>query len=650
VNPQNVPTSKMRTPPAAPSGYLLAAAAMLLLAPVSLLAWPLAVAALRAGARRAGARRWVLAVCGLVPGIVAAVFVAPRMGAQAWLAASQVFSVVGSPVVPSWGLLGPLVAWFGRWAVLTAPIGIPVGMVAAAVPPSLPDLPAPEWEARERRTKRRAEARTRKRARRRADREGADLRSNALAVSLGGMVASWRIGDLIVPPDGQLGLAWLLIGAPGAGKTTAQYRLGYLAGLERRHLVVVDAKGGHDGLAQGMVAAYLAAWPDARVRLFPQERLDIWRGTPQEVVNRLVEVWDWSAESSYWRESAMTALRLALGQPGPPCRSGAELVRRLDPAALERAWEHDPEILGLVRSMAKGKNNELAGVHIRVGNLVAALGGALDGEVSWEDADCWVVTVPAMVASRDADSALRVMLADYSHFTMARKRRGQPSLLMVDAFSAIAGGRRSAIDLLERGRGAGAGVVLAGQSAVALGSEEERARLLAAASAILLFRTPQPSELAALAGTERVAEGAWGFQGLEQADQPNRVTVTMRARARVDQDQVRQLPTGEADLIVRGLAERIRIIRTRVPGSVETVARGLTAPPIAGTLHPSTPGRAVASRVSGPPPAPQAPRRPKNRPAASELDPPSSSPIRRYRPPGPGGEASPPDDRANQEV
>jgi hypothetical protein len=81
------------------------------------------------------------------------------------------------------------------------------------------------------------------------------------------------------------------------------------------------------------------------------------------------------------------------------------------------------------------------------------------------------------------------------------------SLLMVDEFSAIAGGRRSAIDLLERGRGARAGVVLAGQSAVALGSEEERARLLAAASAILLFRTPQPSELAALAGTERVAEG-----------------------------------------------------------------------------------------------------------------------------------------------
>jgi len=34
-----------------------------------------------------------------------------------------------------------------------------------------------------------------------------------------------------------------------------------------------------------------------------------------------------------------------------------------------------------------------------------------------------------------------------------------------------------------------------------------------------------------------------------------------------------QLPTGEADLIVGGLAERVHIIRTRVPASVETVVR-----------------------------------------------------------------------------
>jgi hypothetical protein len=635
-------TTKEPTPtPTMPSGYLLAAVALLLLAPVALVAWLVATTAVRYGARR-----WVLALCGLVPGIVAVVALGPRIGAMATATATQVLGAAGTAGLPTGPLLGPLAGWFGRWALLTAPVGVPAGMIAAAVPHREPAIPAPEWEARERRARERAEARTRKRVTRRADREGADPRSNALAVSLGGMVASWRIGDLIVPPEGQLGLAWLLIGAPGAGKTTAIERLAYLAGLERRHLVVIDAKGGHDGLARGVVAAYLAGWAASgggdvpTIRLFPQERLSIWRGDAQAVVNRLVEVWDWTAESSWYREPVMTALRLALGQPGPACQSSAELVRRLDPAALTRAWEHDAEMLGLVRSLTQGKRNHLADVHIRVGNLVASLAGALDGEHSWEDADCWVVTVPAMVASRDADSALRVLMSDYGHFTMAPDRKGRrPSTLVIDEFSAIAGGRRSAIDLLERGRGAGAGVILAGQSAVALGNEEERARLLAAASCILLFRTPQPAELAALAGTERVAEGAWSFDPAES--EPGRVTLTTRARARVDQDQVRQLPTGEADLIVRGLAERIRIIRTQPDGATKEQAKGLTE------LCAAAPARAVTSREIPPPGQPHQGQAAPRSPSAS-LDPPVRSSVRRYRPP-PAGGGSPPADREDQQ-
>ena len=50
---------------------------------------------------------------------------------------------------------------------------------------------------------------------------------------------------------------------------------------------------------------------------------------------------------------------------------------------------------------------------------------------------------------------------------------------------------------------------------------------------------PQPSELAAPAGTERVAEGAWQVDSEELT---GRSTVTMRAR--VDQDQVPSSPPG----------------------------------------------------------------------------------------------------------
>jgi hypothetical protein len=75
------------------------------------------------------------------------------------------------------------------------------------------------------------------------------------------------------------------------------------------------------------------------------------------------------------------------------------------------------------------------------------------------------------------------------------------------------------------------------------------------------------------------------------------------------------------------------------------VARGLTAPPIAGTLHSSTPGRAVASReVPAPPIRPQEPSAPPGRPPAA-LDPGSPPRVRRYRPPG-VGDGSPPGDRS----
>jgi hypothetical protein len=51
------------------------------------------------------------------------------------------------------------------------------------------------------------------------------------------------------------------------------------------------------------------------------------------------------------------------------------------------------------------------------------------------------------------------------------------------------------------------------------------------AAAVILFRSPMPAELAALAGSERTPEGAWSFSG---DPEPDRVTITERHRARLD--------------------------------------------------------------------------------------------------------------------
>jgi hypothetical protein len=624
--------------PGGPSGYLVAALLVLVLAPPAILGWVAGAVVVRSG--------WVsrrrLSAAGAVTGALALVVIGPTRAAGVLLGAVAALPAVLPATLTAGAVLEALGAILARGLGLAA-VTVPAGIVAATIPPRQDLAVRPEWVEAERRQRVRAEARTHRRVARQVEREGANPRSEALAVSLGGDLDRWRIGDLLVPPPGQLDLAMLLLGQPGVGKSVAISRLAYLAARERRHLTIVDAKGGADGLAGDVAAAVLTGWPDARIGLFPQAPIDLWRGSPAAIVNRLLGCWDFTGTALWYQEVAVVALRLALGQPGPPCRSSAELVTRLQPDALNRAWDGDPEMLNLIRSMRE----DLAGVHIRVSNLAAALGPAFDGSWSHEDVDVSIITVPALVAPKDADACLRVLLGDYNHFAASRKPAGQASLLIVDEWSAVAGGRRMALDLLERGRGSQSGVVLAGQSTAALGDETERARMLAAVNAVLAFRSPAPADLASLAGSTREAEAAFQVDG---DDLTGRQTITMRSRARVDQDQLRSLSVGTAELISAGRRERVRIIKTNIPDSVRTVARGLTAPPIAGTLHPSTPGRAVAPRVSGPPPAPQAPRRPQPRPAASELDPPSSSPIRRYRPPGPGAEASPGSDRGGGEA
>ena len=83
-----------------------------------------------------------------------------------------------------------------------------------------------------------------------------------------------------------------------------------------------------------------------------------------------------------------------------------------------------------------------------------------------------------------------------------------------------------------------------------------------------------PAELAALAGSERVAEAAWQA---EEGDLTGRQTITMRARGRVDQDQVRGARTGEAHIISAGRVARAQIIRTAVPFNATSRAVELVA-------------------------------------------------------------------------
>jgi hypothetical protein len=155
------------------------------------------------------------------------------------------------------------------------------------------------------------------------------------------------------------------------------------------------------------------------------------------------------------------------------------------------------------------------------------------------------------------------------------------------------GAQEQGIDLLERGRGSGAPVVLSGQSYRSLGDEDTRDRLVSAADALVLFGSATPDELVRLAGTVLQAEAVYAT---EDGVWSGKASVTHRHRAKVDANSARQLGVGEAIVISRGRAARMLVIPA--PGTNNDLA---------------LPRRPFASSVGvpDPPSPPQARRRPR---------------------------------------
>jgi hypothetical protein len=202
--------------------------------------------------------------------------------------------------------------------------------------------------------------------------------------------------------------------------------------------------------------------------------------------------------AEFYANIAQLALRLATSAPGrPPIRSVVQLVERLDPACLSRSWDGRPAELGIFRDL-KGR---LAEVVVRMGNLAAALGGAFGGCWAVEDVDLAVFTVSTLANASDGDACMRMLLGDLSHYAVRRKPRQRRALVLFDKFSSLEGDRRTAVNLINRARGPHVGVVLCAQSAVSLGDEDARQRLLASANAILPY--PDAAPLTALAGSLR---------------------------------------------------------------------------------------------------------------------------------------------------
>jgi hypothetical protein len=358
----------------------------------------------------------------------------------------------------------------------------------------------------------------------------------------------YRAQRLIAVPVVDWGRQALIVGETGSGKTVTALtvasevmRLGWDA-----YWI--------DGKADPSVAGRFLRLARRHGRVpadASRDPVDGWRGDAESIVNRLLATQRFT--EPYYAGIARNVLKWTVARPGPP-HAFAELVARMDQRALRRAWRDDPDEADKIRAMVPA---DFLGARYRYEGVAWAVGATLDGDWSYEDVRAAYVPVGRPEHRDQAEEVGAFLLEDLLHWAMARKPPRRPALVVVDEFSKLAARPDAAVELVERVRSFGVGVVLIGQTWASLGrSDAVRERLAGTVGTVVVHQLKQPDRLVELAGR------AWTMERTEQLLGPiptGQATQRPGSRPVVDPDEVRGLGTGEAFLIRGGAAVKVHV-------------------------------------------------------------------------------------------
>jgi hypothetical protein len=290
------------------------------------------------------------------------------------------------------------------------------------------------------------------------------------------------------------------------------------------------------------------------VSLFPDRPYDGWRGSPEEIANRLLALIDFAQEGggTYYRDLAVSAIRLACLTPTGPPPSTTELLRRLNQAALSELHQGNPE----AAHAASFRASDLDAIRARYAAFFMTVGNVLDGKLAFEQIDSAYFLLDGLRLKYEAGYLARFFVEEFTQWAVGRKPRQQRVLLIVDEFSAIATAGHGLVDIVERARGFGVAAALCPQLAEGMGGDEAAARIIGSTKTILMHATAIPSQLVDVAGTRRVYEYA---HQLDQQALTGLGSTRLQHEYRVDLDEVRRLKTGQCFAISPGQAMKLQI-------------------------------------------------------------------------------------------
>ncbi len=368
----------------------------------------------------------------------------------------------------------------------------------------------------------------------------------------------------------------VVAGATGSGKTETALRIIYaLAKSTRLPLFYLDGKGDRANAQRFCALMQLAGRQPV---VFPDAGFDGWRGSPGDLQNRLLEVVGLPSEGDavWYRYVASLTLELACAHPDGPPTNARALVDRLDLDTLKAAHVGNRDTAALTRE-------KVADVRLRYASFFGQVNGALDGHWAWEDTNAAYLLLPGLARKDERNALARFLFEDFAHYFTTRKPAGQPCLLVVDEFSAIAEGGAMA-ERIEQARGFHAALVLIPQVIAGMGGPEQAARILGNVDTILLHRTNTPEEFADLAGTTHVIEESHHTQNKYASGEGSSREQHQR---KIDLNHARSLLTGTAYAISHGRALKTRV--TRAPNPAASQSRPALPPPNA-RRTPPTPG------------------------------------------------------------